>query len=78
MRLRQENLKESPGQYARGEFYRKHFSVPHKFTVHLSARWPTHKKKNVAERLVVKWNDDDDLPSNAEIYQAKILGRTGL
>ena len=35
-------------------------------------------RKNVAERLVVKWNDDDDLPSNAEIYQANILGRTGL
>ena len=34
MRLRQDNLKESPGQYARGEFYRKHFSVPHKFTVY--------------------------------------------
>ena len=33
MRLRQDYLKESPGQYAHGECYRKHFFVPHKFTV---------------------------------------------
>ena len=34
MRLRQDYLKESPGQYAHGECYRKHFFVPHKLTVH--------------------------------------------
>ena len=36
MRLRQDYLKESPGQYAHGECYRKHFFVPHKFTVIVS------------------------------------------
>ena len=35
MKLRPNNFKESPGQYARGEFSRRHFSVLHKLTVHL-------------------------------------------
>ena len=36
----------------------------------------THKfKKNVAERITVKWTDDQYFPSDAEIHQAKILGR---
>ena len=33
MKLRPNNFKESPGQYARGEFSRRHFSVLHKLTV---------------------------------------------
>ena len=33
-------------------------------------------RKNVATRISVKWTDNRYLPSNAEIYQAKILGRT--
>ena len=41
MRLRQDYLKESPGQYAHGECYRKHFFVPHKFTV-----WNCNSKTN--------------------------------
>ena len=33
MKHRPNNFKESPGQYARGEFSRRHFSVLHKLTV---------------------------------------------
>ena len=32
-------------------------------------------RKNVAERIGVKWTNNQYLPSNAEISQAKILGR---
>ena len=40
MRLRQDYLKESPGQYAHGECYRKHFFVPHKSTVQAAEYGP--------------------------------------
>ena len=33
-------------------------------------------RKNVAERITVKWSHIQYLPSNAEISQAKNLGRT--
>ena len=32
--------------------------------------------KDVAERISVKWTDYQYYPSNAEIYQAKILGKS--
>ena len=40
MKLRPNNFKESPGQYARGEFSRRHFSVLHKLTVRLPSFGP--------------------------------------
>ena len=33
-------------------------------------------REKVAEKIGVRWTDDQYLPSNAEIYQAKVLGKT--
>ena len=33
-------------------------------------------RKKVAETIRVRWTDDHYLPSNAEIDQAKVLGKT--
>ena len=45
MRLRQDYFKESPGQYAHGECYRKHFFVPNKFTVYLTTIFYSNIRK---------------------------------
>ena len=33
-------------------------------------------RKKVAEKIGARWTDYQYLPSNAEIYQAKVLGKT--